>query len=421
MKYDIWHDAEEKLQALYGDEIPLPVTARYQREKKRMQNTDLEMLLAFLRHLARRFRELRATFTLRGRTGASFVCWLLEITDVNPLPAHYYCPHCKHIKFSNEEKYGWDLPEKTCSCGANMRRDGMNMVFLPEIDLPDSVHMDLDIPGELQDDVQKELLAFYPDQRFYRRETVKNDMVRYSFLLKTEGPEANQQERIIGKPTGNVQMFIDIYPHFFFLNARKNALLWELCRKTGVEPDQIPCLSPELLRAYFEYKLPGDFYGSDREKAALIKEIQPEKFSELLPLLGLGHANMEGQEQIKAQIQSNHQVLYDYDFFFEDIYDSVLSFLRAKGVFNDDLAVQAASLAKSGRFLRRGFSEGIQIDLIKHGVPESYIAYLKKIRYVYPKAHMLTNILRNLRLAWFFINHSSLWDEMSGKYFIKEC
>ena len=187
-----------------------------------------------------------------------------------------------------------------------------------------------------------------------------------------------------------------------------------------MEPDQIPCLSPELLRAYFEYKLPGDFYGSDRENAALIKEIQPEKFSELLPLLGLGHANMEGQEQIKAQIQSNHQVLYDYDFFFEDIYDSVLSFLRAKGVFNDDLAVQAASLAKSGRFLRRGFSEGIQIDLIKHGVPESYIAYLKKIRYVYPRAHMLTSILRDLRLAWFFINHSSLWDEMSGKYFIKE-
>ena len=151
MKYDIWRDAEEKLHELYGEEMPLPVTARYQREKKRMQNTDMEMLLAFLRHLARHFRDLKATFTLRGRTAASFVCWLLEITDVNPLPPHYYCPHCRRIEFSNEEKYGWDLPEKTCSCGAGMLRDGMNTVFLPEIDLPDSVHMDLDIPGELQD------------------------------------------------------------------------------------------------------------------------------------------------------------------------------------------------------------------------------------------------------------------------------
>lgn len=412
MNYDIWHDAEEKLLTLYGEKIPLPVTARYQREKQRMQHTDMEMLLAFLRHLARRFRELKATFTLRGRTGASFVCWLLEISDVNPLPAHYYCPRCKRIEFSGAKRYGWDLPEKTCSCGADMRPDGMNTVYLPETDLPDRVHMDLDIPGELREDVQKELLAFFPDQRFYRRETVKNDMVRYSFLPKVEGPEADRQERMIGKPTGNVQMLIDIYPHIFFLNARKNALLWDLCRKTGMEPNQIPCRSPELLRAYFEYKLPDGLYDSDCENAALIKEIQPKQFCELLPLLGLGHANMEGQEQIKAQLQSVPQAIYGDDFFFEDIYDRVRSCLRAKGVPHDNLAVRAAQLAQAGRFRRPGFSEGVQAELKQIGVPNAYIDYLKTIRYVYPKAHILANVVRNLRLAWFYLNDPSVWRDI---------
>ena len=184
MKYDIWSLAEERMHTLYGTEIPSLILAWYQREKSRLQNTNVEMLLAFLCHLAKRFDGLNAAFTLRGRIGASFVCWLLGISEVNPLPPHYYCPRCQCVQFTKQKKYGWDLPEKTCSCGKNMLHDGMNTVYLAEIDLKKRIQIDVDIPDELQEDVQRQLLTFFPDQLFIRAGFMDDEMVKYVFLSK---------------------------------------------------------------------------------------------------------------------------------------------------------------------------------------------------------------------------------------------
>lgn len=56
--------------------------------------------------------------------GASFIAWLLGGTNVNPLPAHYYCPVCKNIEFVKDANNGIDLPDKKCSCGEEYKRDG---------------------------------------------------------------------------------------------------------------------------------------------------------------------------------------------------------------------------------------------------------------------------------------------------------
>ena len=55
--------------------------------------------------------------------GASFIAWLLSGTNVNPLPAHYYCPVGKKVEFCSEEKWGIDLPDKMCACGNNYHKD----------------------------------------------------------------------------------------------------------------------------------------------------------------------------------------------------------------------------------------------------------------------------------------------------------
>ena len=59
--------------------------------------------------------------------GASFIAWLLSGTNVNPLPAHYYCPVCKKVEFHSEEKCGIDLPDKVCTCGNNNHKDGFGI------------------------------------------------------------------------------------------------------------------------------------------------------------------------------------------------------------------------------------------------------------------------------------------------------
>ena len=62
--------------------------------------------------------------------GFSLLTSLLGITQVNPLPPHYYCPICKRIEFCSDVEDGFDPPDCACpQCGAMMRGDGHEIIL----------------------------------------------------------------------------------------------------------------------------------------------------------------------------------------------------------------------------------------------------------------------------------------------------
>ena len=421
MTYDIWSLAEERMHTLYGDEIPALIQEWYQREKSRLQNTDMEMLLAFLCRLAQHFDALKAAFTLRGRISASFVCWLLGVSEVNPLPPHYYCPRCQCVQFTKQKKFGWDLPEKRCGCGENMLHDGMNTVYLAEIDLKKKIQIEVDIPDELQEDAQRQLLSFFPDQKFIRASLMDDDMVKYIFLPNTDHTIADPPDRMIRMDYCDAKAEVYPYPSILFYKSRQDTLLWQLCRKSNVGPRQIPWLSPGNTRSYLQYELPGILYDYGCDNAALIKNAHPGDFSGLLLFLGFNHATIEGYDEIKATLQSHPQAIYELDVFCEDVYDRIHSHLEQKGIADDSFAVHVADQARLGKYIRSGVGEETQTKLLKIGISEEYIHYLSKIRYLFPRGHMLARLIRNLRFTWFCLNMPAAWEETQAALYAEEC
>ena len=122
--------ATEKAKDIYGSVLPELVQERMDRELRAIIGNDFSTLYLITAKLAARLRSEGNIVSYRSMMGASFVMFLLGVTEINPLPPHYVCPECKHFETDASAKYGsgMDLPLRKCPrCGAEMRRDGFSL------------------------------------------------------------------------------------------------------------------------------------------------------------------------------------------------------------------------------------------------------------------------------------------------------
>lgn len=112
----------------------------------------------------------------RGSVGSSFVAHLLNITEVNPLKPHWFCQNCGAVIFNEDEAYehGFDLPDKICSCGNKMKKDGANIPFETFMGfhgdkIPD---IDMNIPDEFQQQSHLFLREFFGESNVFKAGTI---------------------------------------------------------------------------------------------------------------------------------------------------------------------------------------------------------------------------------------------------------
>lgn len=107
--------------------IPRKIEKRIQHELYLASFFGLEQQILVLSALTKKLKESNISYWCRSATGNSLLLYLLDITFANPLPPHYICPICGTIIWEDSCYDGFDLPEKACSCGAFLRRDGHNL------------------------------------------------------------------------------------------------------------------------------------------------------------------------------------------------------------------------------------------------------------------------------------------------------
>lgn len=456
-------DSRARLDALYPAPCPEAVLDRFDREMAAILKNNFAPIYHIARLLTEKAKSDGEIVGSRGSVGSSFIAYLLGITEVNPLAPHWLCRGCT-LEWGPEGVFsGYDLPEKICpTCQKVMEPDGQDIPFETFLGfegdkVPD---IDLNFSGPYQAEIHRAVETILGEGNVFRAGTIATVADRTAFgMVRGYLEESSRQvrpaevdrlarglvgaKRTTGQHPGGVMIVPEgedvhrftplqhpaddaqagtITTHFDY-NAISSRLLKLdllghddptvirlLSEITGIPVETVPFDDPQTMKIFSSTESLGtdpDAIGSKvgtfgvpefgtRFVRQMLEVTKPQGFGELVRISGLSHGTDVWTNNAKELIEEGTATLREVIATRDDI---MLTLIR-QGL-TPEKAFKISEAVRKGK----GLKEDEEILLRRANVPEWAITSMKKIKYMFPKAHAAAYVMMAVRIAWFKVHY----------------
>ena len=456
-----------KAERIYGSPLPDVVRKRLDRELNSIISNGYAVMYIIAQKLVTKSLADGYLVGSRGSVGSSLAATMSDITEVNPLPAHYICENaeCKYSYFYEIGEWGSgvDLPAKDCpKCGRPLKKDGHDIPFEVFLGFEGDKEPDIDLnfSGSYQPVIHKYTEELFGEGYVYRAGTIGTVAEKTAFGYAKKFVEENDLnstsaevlrlangctgvKRTSGQHPGGVMVIpdykdvYDITPIQYPANDTSCGVItthFDYHSISGriLKLDILGHDVPTIIRMIEDItgKIATEIPLDDKETMSLFTStdalgVTPEEINCPIGCLAIPEFGTKFVRQMLldtkpttfAELVRISGLSHGTDVWLNNAQDLVVEgTVEFKEVIStrDDIMnylifkglppKMAFTIMESVR-KGKGLKPEFIEEMKKNDVPDWYIGSCQKIKYMFPKAHAVAYVMMSFRLAYYKVHY----------------